>query len=183
MKATLIATTLLAVLLLLPTAMEAQHTPDPMSTVTLRFQLIEADGFTTVDPQIADVEAVLRRLFRFRGYRLLNDAVLSNVVPLNSSSSERDSWADYQVRQSLNVGGNEYTIFVDVRWVWTTESGARSVDLAVLLFRDGPAGTAMLLETSVRIPDEQTVVLGNAQGTQTENAIILTVRPEVNTPR
>src|SRR5687767_6596402 len=38
----------------------------PSPAVRLRFQIIEADGFTTNDSAIAEVETALRELFRFR---------------------------------------------------------------------------------------------------------------------
>src|SRR3989449_1839764 len=43
----------------------------PRPFVRLTFHLIEADGAATTDPVIRDVEATLRQLFRFRGYRLV----------------------------------------------------------------------------------------------------------------
>ena len=48
----------------------------PQPNVTLRFQLIEADGFTESDPAIADVTDALGSLFRFEGYRLAGEAVV-----------------------------------------------------------------------------------------------------------
>ena len=43
----------------------------PQPGVRLTFKLIEADGVAVRDTSIADVEAALRSLFRFRGYRLI----------------------------------------------------------------------------------------------------------------
>jgi len=150
----------------------------PQSTVTLRFQLIEADGFTNTDPAIADVEEALRSLFRFTGYRLLGEAVMANMTPMLVVPDERDSWADYQASQRVYAGNREYGIFTDVRSVTPSEEGGGVADLAVLLYQ--PAGSSpILLETSVRVPSGQTVVLGNAVGTSPENQIILTVRPEI----
>src|SRR5438445_10378682 len=51
------------------------HRPRPF--VRLTFHLIEADGAATTDPVIRDVEATLRQLFRFRGYRLVAEGVVS----------------------------------------------------------------------------------------------------------
>src|SRR6058998_1501107 len=49
----------------------------PRPFVRLTFHLIEADGAATTDPAIRDVEATLRQLFRFRGYRLVAEGVVS----------------------------------------------------------------------------------------------------------
>src|SRR3989454_2457878 len=49
----------------------------PRPFVRLTFHLIEADGAATTDPVIRDVEATLRQLFRFRGYRLVAEGVVS----------------------------------------------------------------------------------------------------------
>src|SRR5207248_8008283 len=49
----------------------------PRPFIRLTFHLIEADGATSTDPAIRDVEATLRRLFRFQGYRLVAEGVVS----------------------------------------------------------------------------------------------------------
>lgn len=48
----------------------------PRPDIRLHFQLIEADGFTDTDPAIAPVEAQLRKVFQFKGYRLMGEAVV-----------------------------------------------------------------------------------------------------------
>src|SRR5438093_2090201 len=49
----------------------------PRPLVRLTFHLIQADGAATTDPALADVEATLRKLFRFRGYRMVREGVFS----------------------------------------------------------------------------------------------------------
>src|SRR5438094_8854637 len=49
----------------------------PRPFIRLTFHLIEADGAAIADPAIRDVEATLRQLFRFRGYRLVGEGVVS----------------------------------------------------------------------------------------------------------
>lgn len=162
-------------------AMVAQH-DKPQPTVTLHFKLIEADGFTTSDPAIADVEKALRKLFRFSGYRLLADAVMSNVTPMITVPAKRENWADYQVQQKVRVGEREYIIFTDVRTIKRGDDGAAAAELAVLLFDEGTDKIPgeELIATSIRVPDGQTVVLGNAMGKSTDHTIILTVQPEIH---
>ena len=55
----------------------------------LTFHLIQADGFTDEDPEISDVVSELRKLFNFRGYRLLSTSVLN--VGLVRSNRDRNS--------------------------------------------------------------------------------------------
>src|SRR2546423_6566720 len=73
----------------------------PRPTLQLTFRLIEADGTPTVDPAIADVEAVLRKLFRFRGYRLAAEGVVSGVE-------------GSQVAQTLNGPAGRYELGADI---------------------------------------------------------------------
>lgn len=51
----------------------------PTLSVRLHFQIIQADGAARSDPAIAEVEAALRKLFRFRGYRLVGEAVVGGT--------------------------------------------------------------------------------------------------------
>ena len=74
-----------------PSAISVRETPDnldriarvleefdqPIPSFRLRFQLIEADSFRDPDPAIAGVVGQLRDLFRFEGYRLLGEAIVS----------------------------------------------------------------------------------------------------------
>src|SRR3989442_5033037 len=49
----------------------------PRPFIRLTFHLIEADGAAISDSAIRDVEATLRQLFRFRGYRVVGEGVVS----------------------------------------------------------------------------------------------------------
>lgn len=136
----------------------------PQPSVRLTFQVIGADGATTTDPTIAPVESALRRLFRFKGYRLLAEAVASGMEYGEVSQTVDGAGGPYSIRANL----------YDVRG--TGDSG--SVRLKVQLFvpRLGP-----VLSTAVTLRTGQTAVLGNAQlGSQTgTGTLILTVRPEL----
>lgn len=128
----------------------------------LRFQLIEADGFTDSDPAIADVEAALRDLFRFRGYRLAADAMVA--ASQYSRSTQR----------LLGFGDTPLFLQVNVMRLSRTDD-AGSVHLEVTLA--GPEGD--ILSTGVVVPGGQTVVLGTARPFQDRGALILVVRPEI----
>jgi hypothetical protein len=68
----------------------------PRPLVRLTFRLIQADGALTSDPAIADVEATLRKLFRFRGYRLVEEGIFSATEGGAATRSPRRS-AVFQV--------------------------------------------------------------------------------------
>ena len=131
--------------------------------VRLRFQLIEADGFTDADPAIADVEAVLRDLFRFGGYRLAAEALVA-TTPGNVSN-----------QRLLGTGAIPLTLEVHVDRISGTASGGFSVDVSVRL--RGPDGD--ILSTRVIVPAGQAVVLGTARPFEDRGALILVVRPEI----
>jgi hypothetical protein len=138
----------------------AEHdTPQPW--VRLHFQIIEADGGGPADPRIAGVETELKKLFRFSGYRLLGEAVVSGT-------------ARSAIQQSVSGEGGPYYIDVDIRSVRAVgDTGL--VTMAVNLRGVGPRG----LSTMINARENQTVVLGSAQLTSRQGTTILTVRPEL----
>jgi type II secretory pathway component GspD/PulD (secretin) len=135
----------------------------PRPWVRLHFQIIAADGPRAADPRIAEVETELRKLFRYTGYRLMNETVLSGTA--RSSVSQ-------QVGESPGSA-----IGVDIMDVRTTnDTGIVSMNVE---FRT-PEGTG--LGSRINAREGQTVVLGNTQmrlGSGERGTIIVTVRPEL----
>lgn len=135
----------------------------PAPAVRLHFQLIQADGAGTADPAIAEVEAALRRLFRFRGYHVVAEAT---VVGMSGS----------EVEQIVGGAGDHYVIRSEIHEVrGTPDSG--TVRMSVLL----SARQGGNLRTAVTLRGGQTAVLGNTQlrAGQGTGTLILTVRPEL----
>jgi type II secretory pathway component GspD/PulD (secretin) len=120
----------------------------------LTFQVIEADGFTEKDPAIADVEGALRDLFKFTGYRL----VASGLVVAHKPGS---------FNQKLGGG---YLVTARV----TEEGALNSANLSEL--RLWESESSVLLETTVNVPDGETVVVGSSNPGKGRNTIILVVR-------
>jgi hypothetical protein len=129
----------------------------PRPLVRLTFHLIQADGASVSDPGIADVEATLRKLFRFRGYRLVEEGIFSATEGGN-------------VQQQL--GGAGYLIAAEIQRVSGTGDSA-IVELAVHL-----RGRDVQFGTQVGVPVGKTAVLGNV-GEDPRGTLILTVKPEL----
>lgn len=140
----------------------------PKPTIMLTFQIIEADGNGDSDPAIADVEAELRRLFRFEGYDLVSETQIAAIQDSRVAQNIGDYAPDgdgFRIRTGVTEvrqGGENATITVEV-------------ELAAAM-----AGT--ILETRVTIPAGHSVVLGTSQAPAYEGALILVVRAEIVEP-
>jgi len=126
----------------------------------LRFQLIEADSFQEEDPAISSVVEELRSLFRFQGYRLLGEAVVTLA--------------------SGGMGGQEFTQrFLGPDENFTVSATARLGQPGTITLR--PIGLwdqldQEILETSITVGLGQTVVIGGAKATRDGRSLILTVQ-------
>jgi len=137
----------------------------PKPGVRLTFQLIEANGYESTDPEILEVEKALRDLFRFEGYRLVGEAVVNGM---------EGSYLRQDVPSAGDVPFHLETGIRDVR----TDSMGGSVALEVVL----EAWDSDLLATTVRVRAGQTAVLGSAAMRTKETGgrtLILAVRPEL----
>ena len=110
--------------------------------VRFHFQLIEADGFTASDPAIAEVEAELRKVFQFRGYRLAAEATISVT-----------NYAEFH--QRLAGSNDVFQIEGNVDW---TRGDLIHLENVRLVQQD--AGD--LLMTSMNVRPGQTLVLGSS---------------------
>lgn len=133
----------------------------PVPNVELRFQIIEADGFTGTDPAIGDVEAALRDVFRFRGYRLVGESLVQGQAP------------GRVVQQIDAAAGEPFRIQAVLERVLQSDS-ARAVSMQLEL-----QGEGALLATSLTVPSGKTVVVGTARARRGGNTLILVVRPRI----
>lgn len=142
----------------------------PLPSVRLLFQLIEADSFQEEDPAIQDVVRELREMFRFEGYRLLGEA----MVPVAGGFRGQHQF-------SQRFLGVENPLIIEAT-AHVLRSGA--LRLQPLQLRDS---WNELMSTSVNISPGQTIVIGGTQ-VRTEgigqpgnrSTLILTVRAEVD---
>jgi hypothetical protein len=136
----------------------------PQPTARLRFQLIEADSFTDEDPAIAEVVGELRQLFRFDGYRLIGETVVS-VGGMEGSF----------VQPFFGIGEDlteEYTVRGTA--VYRGRGPVRLED--IMLYSE----QAYFLETSVTAAPGQTLVMGGSVDRAGGKNLILTVYVELN---
>lgn len=133
----------------------------PRPGVELRFKVIEAGPDSTrTDPAIADIEAALRDVFRFRGYRLVGEAVVR--------AADRS-----EIRQRI-AGPAAHSIHGILSAVRAEEGSAAT---ARLRFTFWTAHNIRALETTVNLVDRQMIVLGTAGARGDDSAIILAVLP------
>ena len=122
--------------------------------VTLHFQVIAAGDFAGGDSAIARVEAPLRELFRFRGYRLLGELSVQAMEGADFEQKQGDIRVVGKVRE-VTAAGPDARVTLDVE-----------VDTS-----DGS------VTTSVSGAPGRTLVLGSQQ--RQGGALIAAVTPEV----
>lgn len=140
----------------------------------LRFQLIAAQDQAARDPRIASLDSTLRDLFRFQGYRLLAQTVVS-VSEWNSFSQTFIAEGD-----RLLLKGRVTTVSAD------GEAGRVALDVALsrphvsaIAAAQGVDAGDQILSTGLSIPLGQTVVLGSGVSGESIQALILVVTPEI----
>jgi len=134
----------------------------PTPAVRLTFQIIEANGSTGTDPQIAEVEEALRKLFRFDGYRLIGEVMVHGT----------EGNAVHQEFDVPDLGPSAIEAMIrDVR----TDSSGGSVQIEMQFH----AGSRTVFGTTVRVRAGQTAVLGRTPSSVGNQNIILAVKTEL----
>ncbi|HEY0037296.1 MAG TPA: hypothetical protein VGB66_11440 [Longimicrobium sp.] len=125
--------------------------------VVLHFRVVEANGFTARDSALADVEPLLRGLFRYDGYRLAHEVTLQVTEGGKFSQGVGGPTAlEGEVERVTRVG-NEYRVKV-------------SISL------QAPGGA---MQSSVTAVAGKTVVVGSQKEGSAAGAWIVVMRPEV----
>ena len=134
----------------------------PQPSVRLTFKVIRADGAARADSSIRDVEAALRSLFRFQGYALVAEGVVTATSSAHSQQTLAGSGGPYMLEAALDRvsgAGDSTVVGLGVRLVIPRQNAS--------------------FETHVGIPVGKTAVLGTVEGGGPNAALILTVRPEL----
>jgi hypothetical protein len=140
------------------------------AAVTLNFQLIEANGFSGGNDAFAEVEAELRSLLRYEGYRMVGDAVLQ---------VREGGRATLQIDRIGDDGPTEEPPYQLEVWVAqiSGDGGEAAADIAVSLNHPWYDN---LLDTRVHVGNGKSMVLGTTSAGQGDaEAMILVVRPTV----
>lgn len=144
------------------------------AVLTFRFQLIAAEDTPARDVAIDSLDATLRKLFRYKGYRLLGEGT--------ATAGEMESF-------SLTVAGGEdrFGLAGEVIAVQAGTGGAVRLRVRLAratggMYQGKPTESEVLLTTGLTVPLGQTIVLGSAAPGGKIQAIILAVRPEVAIP-
>jgi hypothetical protein len=125
--------------------------------VVLHFRVVEANGFTTRDSALADVEPLLRGLFRYDGYRLAREASVQVTEGGTFSQGTGGPTALEGKVERVTRVGNEYRVKV-------------SISLKA------PGGA---MQSSVTAAAGKTVVVGSQKEGSAAGAWIVVMRPEV----
>lgn len=137
--------------------------------VLLRFQLIKSSQTRTTDTSIKAIDAALKELFRFPGYRLLGRAaVVLDYQPGPPSPT----------MQRLTAEGIPYQLSASLE---SMSPGAVQIAVKLWGLPGAPAGSVgQLFSTRVSVPFGHTVVLGSTQLAGTSaGTLILAVTPEL----
>ena len=164
-------------------AQEDTGSTEDIRNVLLTFHLVQADGFTDQDPEISDVVSELRKLFNFKGYRLLSTSVFN--VGLVSNASGTFLRGDGSQRIAPDHSESPLTITADVSSRRSAGTVRATVTLTDAITRRrvltiGSEEELPLLEASVTMRDGQRVVLGSARRTADEPVLILVVTPRID---
>ena len=162
-------------------AQESGEPPPDIQNVLLTFHLVQADGFTDDDPEISDVVTELRKLFNFRGYRLLSTAVFNVGLSRRSGSANYLDGTGFQ-RIVPEESDQPLMIHADVTAERSTGTVRAKVSLSDVMTRHigGLVGTERLplLEATATFGDGQRMVLGTPRRAASEPVLILIVTPQ-----
>ncbi len=164
-------------------AQEAEQAPD-IHNVLLTFHLVQADGFTDEDPEISEVVSELRKIFNFKGYRLLSTSVFN--IGLVRSSRGAYVIGDGLQRVFLSGSDAALTIKAEVSSRLAPRGTVRAkVTLTDATTRPTERSTSRserlpLLEASATIRDSKTMVVGSPRRTAGGPVLFLIVTPRID---
>jgi hypothetical protein len=152
------------------------------AVVSMRFKLIAALDSSMRDPAVDDIDAELRKLFKFRGYELIGEGTMlsEEMTDFMTTISTRPRSAGRDLRTGKDVMFSE--TFRIRGWMdGITGTGSdRSIRVQVTVQDAGSDNE--LLRTGLTLPIGQTIILGSAKPTVvsgSRGALILVVQPDV----
>jgi hypothetical protein len=149
------------------------------AVMSMKFKLIAALDSSMRDPAIDDIDAELRKLFKFRGYELIGEGTMlseemtdfmTTVSTKPRSVGKDGAGKDVMHAETFRIHG----------WMdGITGTGSdRTIRLQVTV--QDAANNNELLRTGLTLPMGQTVILGSAKPAMgVRGALILVVQPDV----
>lgn len=149
----------------------------PRAVMSMRFKLIAALDSSMRDPAIEDIDAELRKLFRFRGYELIGEGTM-----LSEESTDFMTTLSTKARRIGNNNEMWSETFRIRGWMdgITGTAGERTIRVQITL--QDANNDSELLRTGLTLAIGQTVILGSAKPSTvvgSRGALILVVQPEV----
>ncbi len=164
--------------------------PPPGSGLVFRFQLLQPTDAPTSDRALGGIDEALRGRFRWKGYRLLTQAVVASDlpgrVPLQSVQALEADGEQYELSVIIDsVSGQGVQMHVTLNgWIRLPNSSADNRRPP-----DGNMRRTTLLGTTVTAAFGHTFVLGSAQTSRSgsrsgtaNGTLILVVTPELRVP-
>lgn len=149
----------------------------PRAVVTMRFQLIAALDSSVRDPAIQDIDAELRKLFKFRGYELIGEGTMlsEEMTDFMTTVSTKPrvigkdaAGKDHMFSETFRIRG----------WMDGIAGTGSERTIRVTVTVQDAGNDSELLRTGLTLPLGQTVILGSAKPTMgARGALILVVQP------
>jgi len=151
----------------------------PRAVMSMRFKLIAALDSSMRDPAIEELDAELRKLFKFRGYELIGEGTM-----LSEESTDFMTTVSTRPRViGKDMAGKDmmhYETFRIRGWMDGVSGAGSERTIRVSVTLQDAGNDSELLRTGLTLPIGQTVILGSAKPTMgARGALILVVTPEI----
>jgi|CXWL01.1.fsa_nt_gi hypothetical protein len=153
----------------------------PPSSVVLHFQLLTSSDTPTNDPAIRDIDAALRGLFRFSGYRVIAEGTtiasdFSDFTVTMSGESDRFIVSGMVGRVKVGTSPN-VKLEVDLKAAPRPRTPTDSIGASGMLV-DMMMGS-QVISSGITMPLGEAIVLGSGSIVNQKGTLILVVRPSL----
>ena len=162
---------------------------DEAKNVRLVLHFVEADGFKDQDPEIEDVVTELRKIFKFKGYRVHSTSVLNLALERTRIADQGDKlWGRAVQRTAFKGRHVSEKLLIRISAEVTAPLSSENLRVEVNLTDITNRGSATIVgadlndvfTASVTIRDGQMVVLGTTRLFASKPVLILVVTPQID---
>jgi hypothetical protein len=148
------------------------------AVVSMKFKLISALDSSMRDPAIDDVDAELRKLFKFRGYELIGEGTMLSeemtdfMTTVSTKPTPVRPGSSALVSETFRIRG----------WMDGITGTGNDRHIRVQVTVQDAGNDNELMRTGLTLPIGQTIILGSAKPTGvagSRGALILVVQPEI----